>query len=450
MSLGETTSDVAVNLTKAFDTVIKKYYGHLVVPEPLIMPTRIKHLDALLGGGFISSGPVIFHSTPETGKSTFAYQLASLFLQLYQNGVVFYIDVEGSGSQETTQYKVSRVQTFGLDKSHRFMHKSVSANVEEVYELINKCIEVKKKFEEKTNEQFYTMFIWDSVAATRCTKTDTVTDHNKIIGLKAREISFYLEKLLPFLKFNRSFFFCIDQVRAKMQIDGPFAQKEKSVGEFKNTQAATAIYSLLHNTQQWIFLSKGKRISINDGMGIEGWILNINTEKNKLAPSQHAISCVFDMNYGISKFWSEFVFLSEATPSEAKIYRNKKMPFPLMIVKASAQKYQLHVQNPSDKSINYKSDTFFKKEAKKKYETDEEFGQWFDYAVELSAYHRITHGMFREDMTEIPGIDFDEETGEYFVDEEQVVPEQVEEEPEPEEQVEESEQESGERYSSIF
>jgi len=252
---------------------------------------------------------------------------------------------------------------------------------------------------------------------------------------------------LPHLKFHRIFFLCIDQVRAKLQIDGPFVQKEKTVGEFKNMQAASNTFSLLHNIQQWLFLSRGKTVSPTDGMGLEGWYLHVVTEKNKLAPSQHAVSCIFDMHKGIDKFWSEYVFLSEPTPSEKKIYRDKKLPFPLMIEKASTQKYQLHVTNPEDSSVNYKSGTFFKKEAKEKYKNDEEFRQWFDYAVELSSYYRITHGMFKEDVDlstsenleePVPGIDFDEETGEFFESQQ----EPVEETPQ--------EEKSEEEYNTVF
>jgi len=190
----------------------------------------------------------------------------------------------------------------------------------------------------------------------------------------------------------------VDQVRAKLQIDGPYVAKEKSVGQFKDMQAATNIYSLQHNIQQWLFLSRGKAISPAEGLGIDGWQLNIVTEKNKLAPSQHAVTCVFDMNHGLDKFWSEYTFLSEKTPSEKKIYKDNKLPFPLMVEKYNAQRYQLHVTNPEDSSVNYTSSPFYRKEAKKKYQQDEEFRQWFDYAIQVSAYYRITQGMFKEEI----------------------------------------------------
>jgi RecA/RadA recombinase len=400
--MSKSISEQADVLSQLFNKVIEKKYGSKRSPSPLIMSTGIGHLDALLGGGILSSGPVMITSTPESGKSTLAYQFAGTFHNAYENGVIVYIDIEGSGgSQETTQYKISRAETFGLDKSTRFRYEPIVLNLKELFNLLSTLVEQKKIVEEKTGREFYVFLIWDSVAATRSSKTDEVDDHNQLIGFKARELSFYLEQSLPYLKFHRIFFLCIDQVRAKIKIDGPFAQQEKTVGQFKNMQAASNTFSLLHNIQQWLFLSRGKAISPTDNMGIEGWYLNIWTEKNKLAPSQHGISCVFDMHTGLSKFWSEFTFLSDKTPTEKKIYREKKLPSPLMLEKASAQKYHLKVPDSETDKIQYTSDTFFKKDAKQKYLNDKEFKKWFDYAVELSAYQRITHGMFKEDITAI-------------------------------------------------
>lgn len=393
----KTIGEQADVLGKMFERVITKKYGSKRAPEPLITSTGIHHLDALLGGGHISSGPVMISSSPESGKSTYCFQMSSMFHNTYDNGIVVYIDIEGSGSsQESNEYKVSRMDSFGISNSSRFRYEPVVLDMKELFTLIDDLIDQKILIETKTGREFFVMIVWDSVAATRSSKTDMVDDHNSIIGFKARELSFYLEKALPKLKFNRVFLLCVDQVRAKLQIDGPFAQREKSVGQFKDMQAASTTFSLMHNTQQWLFLSRGKTISPSDSMGIDGWYLNIVTEKNKLAPSQHAVTCVFDMSNGLDKFWSEYVFLSEKTPSERKIYRDKKLPFPLMVEKYNTQRYHLRVINPNDKSVDYTSEPFYRREVKERYNTDEEFRQWFDYAVRISAYYRITHGMFKE------------------------------------------------------
>lgn len=390
--------DQTEKLGQAFNLVIQQKYGFLQAPDPYVTPTGIGHLDALLGGGIVSSGPVLFSSTPESGKSTFAFQFSSVFQNTYKNGIIVYLDIETSGNVKSNQYTVSRIETFGLDKI-RFRYEPIVLNVVQVFELVQDLVDIKKKFEEKTGKEFYILFVWDSIASTRCSKTDEAEDANKIIGFKAREVSFCLDKYTPLLKFNKISFIGIDQVRADMKIEGPYVQNEKTVGTFKNVKSATNIFSLQHTVVQWIFLSKKKDITYADGFGIDGWYLDIFTEKNKLAKSKHAVTCVFDKNNGIDKFWSEYYFLSELTPSETKIYKKSpgKLPYPLLITKSGAY-VQLVVRDPNNPEVNYKSGSFYRKDAKQKYYEDNEFRQWFDYAVKLSVQYRIIEGILKQSV----------------------------------------------------
>ena len=171
-------------LGQMFDKVISKKYGAKRAPEPLIVSTGIHHLDALLGGGLISSGPIMISSSPESGKSTYCFQMAGLFHRTYENGIIVYIDIEGSGSsQASTEYKISRMDTFGLSESTRVRYEPIVLDMKELFGLVDDLVEQKIAIEEKTGREFFVMIVWDSVAATRSSKTDEVLDHNKIIGL---------------------------------------------------------------------------------------------------------------------------------------------------------------------------------------------------------------------------------------------------------------------------
>ena len=392
--MSETLAQASI-LGQAFEKVITKKFGSKRSPEPLIFSTGIKHLDALLGGGIVSSGPVMVTSTPETGKSTFAYQMAKQLHDNYENSITVYLDIEGSGgATESNEFGVSRIETFGLQDSHRFSYQPIVLDIMELFSLIETLIETKILVERKTNKEFLLFIIWDSIPSTRTSKTDLAEDPNKIIGLKGRQLSFVLDKYLPLMKFNRVFFLCIDQVRADIKID-QFAATEQTVGNFKNIKAATNIFSLQHNVQQWLFLSKTKTITRDTHYGFDGWILNIFLEKNKICPSGYYVSCVFNKHTGIDAFWSHFLFLSEMTYTEKRIYKTEnKLPFPLLIDSASEKKSQLHVRDNEGKSL-YKSEPFFKRQAKELYTTNPEFKQWFDYAVDLSCHERITNSMFK-------------------------------------------------------
>jgi hypothetical protein len=60
-------AELSGKLGEAFGAIIKRDFGQFVAPSPIMTPTGIKPLDYLLGGGIMSSKPVMLSSTPETG-----------------------------------------------------------------------------------------------------------------------------------------------------------------------------------------------------------------------------------------------------------------------------------------------------------------------------------------------------------------------------------------------
>ena len=404
--------ELSQSLGDAFGQIIKRDFGQYVAPPPVVTPTGIVPLDYLLGGGIVSSKPTMISSTPETGKSTFCFQFSKIFQQQHENGVVVYLDIEGAGNlnqkgEDSITTTVSRIDSFGLN-NRSFQYQPVILTIGGVFDLIEKLAAIKQAFEEKLNKEFVVMVIWDSLSATRSGKTDEVEDVNSQIGYKARELTFKLEKFSPVISFKRITFIVVDQVRAnlKMALDGPYKAAEKSVGMFNDYRAATSINSLNHLTGQWLYFSKKKAITVADGMGLDGWEVNITTEKNKYAPSQYTITCIFDKINGFDKFWSEYRFLSELCPSENKIYKKseRKLKYPLTI-KQSGTKVKLMVfDEEATDSVLYESVPIYRKDIKRFYETNDEFKQWFDYAVETSAKNRIVGGLFKSQ-----GSDFNDD-----------------------------------------
>ena len=392
--------DYAEKLGTAFEAIITRDYGFARAPKPYVTPFGIQHLDALLGGGIISSAPVVLSSTPETGKSTFAFQFAKTFQTIYPNSIIVYLDIEGaanaSGSvgPDGLATNASRIQIFGIDEK-RFRYEPVVIDIYGFFNMIETLVTIKKQFEEKLQKEFKIMIIWDSIAATACSKLNEVDDPNRIIGTKARQLSFCIEKYSPLLAFNRITFLTIDQVRANLQLEGQYVAKEKSVGTWNDYKAASSVVAWNHRVGQWLFLSRKTAITPNDGMGISGWLMNVFTEKNKLAPSQESVTCVFDKRTGLHKFWSEYTFMSEMTKSELKYFKEEKnLIYPLAVRKSGPQVY-LEFLDPTTGSSQYTSEKFYRKNALDKYNTDEAFRNAFDYVMSISVEQRITNGLFQ-------------------------------------------------------
>lgn len=197
---------------------------------------------------------------------------------------------------------------------------------------------------------------------------------------------------------ERVSFILIDQVRANMKIESRFqaATNEKGVGDFGNYKSATAVSALQHNLRQWIWISKGIKLKPADPLGVDGWVMHVYTEKNKLAPSQFFIPLVFDKKWGIVPFYSEYYFLKEKTKTEKRYWPNpKKLIYPFSIV-SSANSKKLVVIDPITNNVLYDSGKIMERKIMARYNDDPEFHQWFDKAVDISIDQRIKHALFRD------------------------------------------------------
>lgn len=263
----------SIKLAAAFDKILKTNYGHCIAPEPYISKSGFgRHIDAFLGGGFTSSLPILFSSSPESGKSTAAFQFAKSFQVNNPNSVVVYLDVENAASASDVNSAITgRIEVFGIDKA-KFLYKPLVVTLEQVFQVIEELVELKKKLENATGNEYRLLFIWDSLAATPLNKETIVDDPNQVIGLRARLLTHLLNKHKSMFLMNKVTLVIIDQVRSNIQITSQFAPKdEKGVGTFSsNYKAASNINALQHAVSQWIFFSKGKNLYPNDGLALDG------------------------------------------------------------------------------------------------------------------------------------------------------------------------------------
>lgn len=412
--------DAATNLKKAMNHIMQKEHGHCIPPAPFITPLGIRHLDTLLGGGFTSSAPVAFSSTPESGKSTLALQYCGQFLSTYENSIVVYLDTESSAGGCVSDSNengfpaeiLDRMEIFGIDAG-RFLYTPVVMDLKQIFDMLKELVGLKRKLQDSRGNEVFVTFVLDSIAALTSSRDADTDDPNSVIGFKARELTFLLGKFRQYVAMERINFIVIDQVRSNMQIkSGParFSVDEKTVGTWNNVKSATNVSALQHNFRQWLFLSKGAILKPGDTMGVDGWYLHAYTEKNKLAPSGYSLPLIFDKKFGVVPIWSEYVFLREMTKTEKKYWaKDTKLVYPLCIKTKANSKY-LEVIHPRTGEVEYTSDTFMERNFIKKYNEDQNFRYWFDMAVYYSCEERIKNALFRQLNDSIPvNVDTDEQ-----------------------------------------
>lgn len=385
-------------LSIAFNRLIQKKYGAILPPQSIITPIGIKHLDALLGGGFSSSLPVMISSTPESGKSTVAFQFSSSFISYRPNSVAVYIDVETASNNESQFQLEDRITTLGINPEH-FTYQPLVGDIPTVFNLVNELITTKTMFEEKTGQNLNLCIILDSLASLNCSKDVSAVAPKEIIGYKANELGLYIAKIKPLLAMHNITFICIDQIRSNFKLE-MYARNEKTVGEFGNVKAATSVASLHHNLKQWLFLSKSETLLKTGPFGIDGWVLDCYTEKNKVVPSQFWVSVIFDKKYAIVPILSEYYFMKTLTKTEKKIYKVKKPPFPMFITEVGHSKV-ITLVDPTTGVVQAESQKFKEDKIIEFYNSDSQFKKIFDDAVDLSIELRINRGYFNNSYNNV-------------------------------------------------
>jgi len=412
----------AAMLTTAFESLLTNNYSHAIPPEPYITPTGIRHLDAIMGGGFSSSLPSMISAVPESGKSTMALSFASQFLRQDSESLCAYIDTEGSGSGGKGSLMNDRLEVFGIDQS-RFIVKSVMLNVPDLFKLFGELIKLKRTVEEKVEHEIKLLIILDSLASVPSSKEIEADSPNAVIGLKARELTHHLSGLKVELAMSKVTMLIIDQVRASIAITNQYqAQPEKSVGSWSDFKAATNVNSLAHNLKSWIYLSKGKNMLPSEPLGVDGHILNVLVEKSKLAPSGSSVAIVFDKKFGVIPVLSEYLFLLEMTKTEKKLTKNVvgKLTYPLAISTSGKSKI-ISVIDPDTGEILKQSQKFTERKFMENYNSDPEFKQIFDEALAASIEGRIFRGIFRTITTNADGetqVNYDDDSTDDLVDDE--------------------------------
>ena len=187
------TRETALELATMFNDFAIEKFGALNPPSAYVTPSGIRPLDALLGGGFISSAPIAFSSTPETGKSSIAYQMAKQFLDVNSAGICVYCDVESISDVEMQSENQdgslvvaheSRADTFGLSNDPRFIYCRRPFTISAFFEYLDGLIERKRQIQSQTGTEVKLLIILDSIASLSYSRLESVEDFDKIPGVR--------------------------------------------------------------------------------------------------------------------------------------------------------------------------------------------------------------------------------------------------------------------------
>ncbi len=261
-----------------------------------LVPTKIKVLDLLLGGGIGSTTFTVLVGNPGTFKSTIASQILKSFIEHHEKTTGIYIDTERIMTKE-------RLESLGVKNL-----KPLSGfTVEKVVSLLQSFTVFK---DTKKLKEFPSIVIWDSIANTPV-EAELLTDNvNSVIGLKARLLSFYFPQIVELMgKYNIGIV-AINQFRDKINM-GMFS----SPNELKHMQHDKTMpggNAIMFNASQLLQLkTKSSYDYTTSPYGFRAAIVNVLTVKNKFFPDNNSVDLVINVAKGVSDLYSSFELMKK-------------------------------------------------------------------------------------------------------------------------------------------
>lgn len=265
--------------------------------DKIVISTGLDVLDAILGGGFAVGALHMIIGTPGCGKSTLAGQvLANAQKVITENFLGTYLDSE----EATTS---TRLWNLGVRRPS--IKPKVDVTIEKVFKLIEGTCLFK---EHKKIIDVPSIVIWDSIANTASQAEREASDPNKVIGYKARLLSFLLPSYIAKCSKYNICFISINQLRDKVQI-GQYAPAAdmKFLSYGKEIPGGN---SLKFNSFQLLEM-KISAILKPETFGFEGVAVIAKCVKNKLFSPNIPVTLIGNYVTGFSNFWTNFEFLRQ-------------------------------------------------------------------------------------------------------------------------------------------
>ncbi len=259
------------------------------------IPTGIKLLDAILGGGLGLGTFTMIVGNPGTFKSALVAQIIAHNQKRFRGKFLAeYYDSESAMSKE-------RLRNMGVK------YPPIQPRDDVTIENIFKTLEAMFSFKIKNNTDYPGVLAWDSVANTSTAKERTTDNINETIGLKARLLSALMPRYVPKMRENNISLIAVNQLREKLDM-GQFGAAPDI--RWINGQTIPGGQALKFNAFHLLHLKVRGDLK-PEQYGFAGVQIEAKCLKNKFAKPNVPIQLVVDFNTGVSDFWTSYRFLAE-------------------------------------------------------------------------------------------------------------------------------------------
>lgn len=326
--------------------------------------TGIEPLDLILGEKGIPIGRITqIIGRTGAGKSALCINIMANLLKRYPNMVALYFDAENSTD-------ILRLKTLGVENPENIIVRDFTLEdfYENIISIVNflkdqekKLAKLKKEKKSSDNEQMIReieeilntpiYIVLDSMSATPVKKIVDTSDPAQLTGLKARINEHFLSKIKDDLVKYNIILVIINQLRDNIQMG-----YIKTSGDMKALGTDKAIpggKALKYYTFSMLYLIDRQSLKRNN-FGFDGNKVEVASWKCKSFTPFLSVHMPFNFVSGYDNFYAKLMFLMD------KNY-----------IKSSGSVYKFKYYKDGQKG-------FYFKNAKKLYDTDDEFREAFD------------------------------------------------------------------------
>lgn len=256
-----------------------------------------------------------------SGKTTIALQMAANIVRPFPEATIFYDDIEG-GSNDTRREMLTHFSP--EECQQRIIYRNTAVSAENFYKRIASIYDIKLnnradfeydtgKYDSYGNKIYKlipTVYILDSLAMLTPEK---LTEEEELSGqmsttATAKTNTAVFKRIIPKLKAANIILFVINHINDKIEINA-FTHTKSQIGFLKQGETLPGGKAALYLANNMIRVDDGAKLKSNEGLGIDGKIVDFEIIKSRTNAAGRSVPMVFDFANGFDDILSLFMFL---------------------------------------------------------------------------------------------------------------------------------------------
>lgn len=271
--------------------------------------------------GIVDGSSNTFIGRPGSGKTTAAVQIAANIIRPFENGMIFYDDIEG-GSVDTRRMILTGFTVDELEE--KMIYRNCAVSAENFYERISMIADMKLSNRDKflydtgkcdsrgnrISKLQPTVYILDSLAML---SPEKLTEEEKLSGqmsatAMAKANTQVFKRSVPKIKAANIILLIINHVNDKVDIN-PFAKTRAQVGYLKQDETLPGGKAAIYLTNNMIRVEDMTKLKADEGLGVSGKIVELSFVKSRTNESGKSVPMVFENKSGFDPDLSLFMFM---------------------------------------------------------------------------------------------------------------------------------------------